>query len=408
MLMNKVEIEPVSIDPVLIRKVGSNDVSHIIAWASGYNGVNAFGEIQVWSTLGKCEISCDVYVNDTHGYIFTSGDRRTRFYLRSTGLTFVGDAGSQIPLEAYIDGDAVDVNGDHPLGIGWHQLRAVYATGSVRFIGSRHDGAEAWNGQISNIKLTDLEDPENTRFYDGILKTYVDPDSSDVSVPTDFVLVDRFGSKQVLFNDTIPLPEGSGYQTVKVYDGLVVGRMYYIKASSNLPQYNLIGSDISGYINRRLDQFFIATSTTLHVKSDGSGIGPDRVYIMELSESTDGRLLNFGNSQPWVPLLGDRDEYNGDYTNGDWLRGIASNLFTSTSTKSRPGSYLGKALTKIPTHSKLVSNKVVILVKDSNGHSSNILINRGEHTTEEIQKAFQYPNVFKVIKPSDPDYGDYL
>ncbi len=126
--------------------------------------------------------------------------------------------------------------------------------------------------------------------------------------------------------------------------------------------------------------------------------------------STNGTLYNFGTDQPYVPLLGEREEHLGEYEgDGGYIRGISVSRASMTfagSPRPRAGSLNGE-LTNEFNGSMLVGcdglkAKIASVVMDSA-----FRVDKLNLSDTQLQRTFQYPNIFKIIKPTDPDYGDY-
>lgn len=114
-----------------------------------------------------------------------------------------------------------------------------------------------------------------------------------------------------------------------------------------------------------------------------------------------GTMENFGSSQSYVPVLGDGEAFCGNYTSGkNWVRGVAKNFDYLTGNKG--GSFVAD---DIPTGSRLISGDFMATVDRKESDPTIELVR--ELTPNSLQQAFQYPNTFKVIKPTDPDYDEY-
>lgn len=239
--------------------------TEVAYWTPNYNGVNSYVEIPEWNATNK-EV--------------TGTARKS-------------------------DGTLVDIN-------------TVVTSTTI----GKLDNGNFFEGQISNLKLVDKTNPSNSRFYPGIIYSYVDPDATDVPMPSSTVLVDEWSE-------------------------------------------------------------------------DGS---------------TNGTMINFGTTQPYVPLLGDREEYWAGLADGDWKRGVnlAEQRFTMNGSSSgRQGSLPNNInQTTMPIQSLLVASNVTVKVGEIVNNMAIVFDSNG-NSDDSIQHAFQYPNTFKVIKPTDPDHPDF-
>ena len=117
-------------------------------------------------------------------------------------------------------------------------------------------------------------------------------------------------------------------------------------------------------------------------------------------KTTHGIIQNPNSAQPFVPLLGDREE---SLRLGDsaWSRGLNQGR--------RRMLWLWGPLSKTPDGSLMIANDVILVTANGSNTNNAECIYSPDHsyTTDQIQKAFQYPNVFKVVKPTDPDYEQY-
>lgn len=280
-------------------------------WTPNYNGVNSYVSIPEWKPTGKFEIECDVYLDSIKAWRMIIG---TDLAL-SDGLYWQVDAEGKIP------------NTDQSVGIGLNKLKYSYPSGvskrTVKYIGAskKRDGSgfqDFFKGQISNVRLTDLDNPSNSRYYPGIVYTYEDPYSPTVSMPSSTVLVDEISGQH-------------------------------------------------------------------------------------------GTMTNFGTTQPYVPLLGDRLEYLSNHTADKYVRGCGETItnqlsLTATNSAGNIGSFVNQASAKIPKGSILCSDGYSIVTTEVVSNNSTVRASNLTGDVASMQRAFQYPNTFKVIKPTDPDY----
>lgn len=133
------------------------------------NGTNQYGTIPTWTvTAGPYEIEFDVvFPTTTVGSIkvfFDSADanNRTFFYLSATGaLRFSG------ATTMYVDGvAAADNSVSQPLDGAVHHIKLVNTgTVTVQNIGKKYDNTYYYTGAMFNLRLTDVNNSANSRFY---------------------------------------------------------------------------------------------------------------------------------------------------------------------------------------------------------------------------------------------------
>ena len=133
------------------------------------NGTNLYGTIPTWTvTAGPYEIEFDVvFPTTTVGSIkvfFDSADanNRTLFYLSATGaLRFSG------ATTMYVDGvAAADNSVSQPLDGAVHHIKLVNTgTVTVQNIGKKYDNTYYYTGAMFNLRLTDVNNSANSRFY---------------------------------------------------------------------------------------------------------------------------------------------------------------------------------------------------------------------------------------------------
>ncbi|WP_422134941.1 hypothetical protein [Endozoicomonas sp. ALD040] len=201
-------------------------------------------------------------------------------------------------------------------------------------------------------------------------------------VPSSFI-TDRIGAKGDRVSSSIPP---------------IKGQIYNLKLIDNIDPDN--SRSYPGVIHSYVDPS--ATDVPM----------PDStVLIDELGDGdTNGTMYNFGAAQPYVPLLGDRQAYLGNRSASGYVRGVSKTSFSSyrdpNTTKPVEGSWTN-ALP--PINSLLISDSGIKVKVTGHLNNSSYTVHYSvvTGTTEQVKVAFQYPNAFKIIKPTDPDYGDY-
>lgn len=378
-------------------------------WTPNYNGVNSYVEIPEWKPSGEFEIECDIYLSATaNAYIL---EAKVAEDTSQKALSFGADG-----LTLWNTPD-VEYLSDRTTKLGFSKVHVkasswVQSRGFTR-IGGRFEG-QFLKGQISNLKLIDKENKENSRFYPGIIYSYVDPNATDVPMPTTDILVNEWDTGKVVGeNITWTVngqgsinPEGhivfTGAGQAKSNFNMLKGKQYKVTISLSSGDTEIAymsGADTGGFAKFKnpIDVQW------LNVTRDGTlGInvkGACTLYKILIEETTDGVMFNFGNTQPHVPLLGDREEYAGDLNN----RGVRDRELVSNpkDANGATGSFWQRAK-DIPAGSILTSQGKTQVVEESGQYNSI------RSTTPYDQHAFQYPNTFLVVKPTDPDYSSYM
>lgn len=403
-----------------------------------YNGVNSYVEIPEWKPGGEFEIECDVYVSGNGIY----APLRTP---SSTWAVYVHDY-VNLKVDAkytslQINGVDSTITGDYvsnALNKGFNKLSLTGGVGIViTGIGCGQSDRNSFKGQISNLKLVDKENPENSRFYPGIVYSYVDPDATDVPMPDSTVLVDEWCAETELTSNisgTARVEDGwtylprtsaedTGYLNIPVHS---VG-LYKIEfdAESTTGKSAFFSLRVVDFTSPSTNAFYVnglnvgtwpgvgfvlatggitgTSKVVLQCDNDSSSI---RVKNIKVTKVTHGIMTNFGTTQPYVPLLGDREEYCGNNTNvhSKYIRGVRSFPKTLVSSGATEGSW-GTQSSGIVDGSILTSNGIATVV-GGNRDYGDWLPYTGEYS-KELQRAFQYPNTFKVISQEDVDYNDY-
>ena len=121
------------------------------------------------------------------------------------------------------------------------------------------------------------------------------------------------------------------------------------------------------------------------------------VLVDELGDgSTNGTLTNFPAAQPWVPVLGTNQAYLSGRTGGGFTNGI--NTTSNTMTAADPAGVLGSWGSTPPVvGSNFARAGAQVQVTAVNNTDITYSVTSG--TTEEIQAAFEYPNVLTITPP---------
>ena len=178
-ILQKTEFKPVII--------GRN--STLPEWTPNFNGVNSYLLIPEWIPTGLFEIECDIYLAGTSYWQYFTSTKYRNFSI-SCGAKYAYGGSIQLAT-LFIDGVVVEPQTDTTKG--FHTLKFtgnyVLENGFTVFgarVNNSNDGyMDHLKGQISSLKLTDLENPANSRHYKSVIKSS--------SMPTTTVLKDELG-----------------------------------------------------------------------------------------------------------------------------------------------------------------------------------------------------------------------
>ena len=159
-------------------------------------------EIPEWRPV-RGVIEIDLYIMQapaSREYVFDGRDALTdndRFGILTveTDLTQFISNDARITQTIFINGVS---ESPYILGINNIRIETINPAGIVRF-GSRWNNVGFFDGQIHSIRLTDLDNPENSRFYPSVIRSE--------SIPDDLVLVDELGQRE---EPVLTLSAGSG------------------------------------------------------------------------------------------------------------------------------------------------------------------------------------------------------
>ena len=300
----------------------------------------------------------------------------------------------------------------------------VDTIGANRNAGATDDYREEWTGQISNFRLTDLQDPTNSRYYPGVINSAVMPDSG--------VLVDVLDSGIELIDFENPVSANNEFQlnSEGFYD---VNGSLFSNIEWNIPLNNtnsvfyieidaiVTSGALSVFIrdsrgndnawfaitvdsqneniqrNFRLDNFTGSNPQIFIECTTGVVVGVIRRF--SVVARTDGIITNPDANQPYVPLLAQNQHYLSGNDDGDFSNGIdtTNNMMTSAAGASNlAGSWSGNQ----PAVGSLLSSNNAAIVRVT-AHTGNDQITYAveQGTTEQIQLGYQYPEVFTVTPP---------
>ena len=312
----------------------------------------------------------------------------------------------------------------------FYNFEADYRNAFITIIGTRFSIADQhWQGQISNLRLTDLDNPANSRHYPGIINAASMPESTvlvDVlGVPVDQNLNDDFTTW--ISSSNVNIINSNSFNVSGNNEGIIegfgtIGRFYRIDLDIDIPASVEVrgGNEIIGTTQpllstipagRRFFSFYFQMQT--RSESVNSGIylrttdgtnnpGPYVFNFIRVFEVTDGIITNPDANQPYVPLLGANQHYLSGNNDATFSNGIdtTNNMMTSAAGASNlSGSWSGN---QPVVGSVLSSNNGAVVEVTAVTGDDLITYSVTTGTEDQIQLGFEYPNVLTVTPPTSP------
>ncbi|WP_257285992.1 hypothetical protein, partial [Endozoicomonas sp. SESOKO1] len=153
-----------------------------VQWTLNHNGVNSFIEIPEWQPAGAYEVECDMYSLpfESWKYIYDTHSPRNYVVIDGGSNTLRFDARW---VQVFVDGVQIQdkrftPNGPHHVKV----LGIKAGIGRTNRLGGRssHQTVQSFKGQLTNIKLTDLDNPGNSRFYPMIIRSETMPGATEI------------------------------------------------------------------------------------------------------------------------------------------------------------------------------------------------------------------------------------
>ena len=182
--------------------VGSNDLNtldpvNLRQWTPNYTGAG-FVTIPEWSPAGDHQIDFNLINRANSGFLLTADNLISRIYIRLGNRLAIGNTLGNFPIASGVNkvsllavGLDVSVSINNiEVGTVTHPPNRV--TAPIDFIGREYNAptsVQRLDGQIYNLRLTDLDTPSNSRFYPGLI--------TSATRPTTTVLVDELGPMPV-------------------------------------------------------------------------------------------------------------------------------------------------------------------------------------------------------------------
>ena len=212
MLVNKVSIDKVLVAPVRFFRIGDVVEEYNATWTANLNGVNSYITINDITLIGPWEFECDIYnISPPNASNFDTNllkGETSRFRFRHDRIQLINNdsdiyninfAFRDIYLKVFrLKLVVLDNPNKMELFINDIKVGENIRTGIHNF---NQIGDFGFKGQLSNIKLIDKTNPDNSYFYPGTIRSYVDPDSANVSMPDSMVLEEVWsGNNGILTN----------------------------------------------------------------------------------------------------------------------------------------------------------------------------------------------------------------
>ncbi len=318
--------------------------------------------------------------------IFLQSAQRNIFYQGSSSPTRITVTSFEYEnsMVVSLDADATGVSG---------------FTG-FNLIGIRSNLIEAFDGQLHTIRLTDLENPSNSRFYPSIIR-------SD-TMPSELVLVDELGdgaTNGTLTNFPAAQPWVPVLGTGQGYAGDFTEGAWISGVNTSVRR---ITSSLTNNSQPVKGSFALGTPPVGSVVRSGSVV----LQVTVSAAGTDSFTYAPANGTPAQiqaafqhpnvfqidPFDSATEAYCGDLTRNDgFILGVNTGDLRITSVGLNiQGSFLNNVAPLLGNH-LTAGNGSVILITAGGGSSVNYTVVRG--TNEEIQQGFQWPNHFTVTPP---------
>ena len=397
-------------------------------WTPNYSGVGSV-QITEWQPSENYQISGTFNLNRNNTIVGSAEDGANEGYIFIT-LDRDIEIGISGNNQRFSFGDIVRRDIDFVFTVNGQNLTLTMnnithsttgAFGRLSYIGRWSGAGRLANGQIRNLRLTDLQNEQNSRFYPSIIR------SEDM--PTDLTLVDELDSpidqnidmdfrnwrSSSTTNTTQDTFTPTRTSTTGVY--MSVGRagvQYTLEFDYDIPsliQVIASGSGTSaGLLLTTLQAGSGRGAITFIMPDSDQGIYfrgprpsaniPFTIQNVRLFIVTNGALTEFPEFQLWVPVLMANQAYLGGFSQGNFVRGVNvhDRQLTSLGSSIIPVGSWGTARPTIG--SNFLASGVVLRVESYPSGSFSVTYAIANGTDAEIQAAFEYPNVFD-IQPFD-------
>lgn len=420
----KVRVQAIRGNGFTVGRAATNTLQpvNLRQWTPNYSGVG-YVVIPAWQPAGDFEISFqtlrkDVFRVDT----FLSGllQLRDTTVLDTGGgfrfFSYIGvGLGAIAAVRVTADLNNVEASSiDNVLTLDVDGMTNSVTGGihrNIEVIGGRSTVSQL-DGQLYNLRLTDLDNPSNSRFYPSLIES--------VDMPDGLELVDELGPKDIT-NTVRPGGRGNGNEQITSYsEGVLsierisgtgsIGVGFFSTRKTIIA--NVIESSGAGFRSQGQD---VEAGQTFTMFTEGSNdatrlvfdlasttVGDIGTLTLRFFEVTDGTLTNFPAAQPWVPVLGDGQAYNSGHTNGSgtFINGAGTGPFGPWITRFLDTSGIGASWSNkddiFPVGS-LIKNGLVVAQRRPTGMEGAVnALFATLNTDEEFQAAFEYPNVFDI------------
>ena len=304
-MIEKVGIQRVGVVPVGVSQVAETRR----AWVPNYNGVNSY--VTIPSRLYH-RIEFDFFVEDIQSEATKLIDgNNPRLDLKFSQNRIVSNEGEVV------------VNGSGDTYIVGQTNHVVITSDtknlSAERLGARTDKLLNLEGKLYNLRLIDLDDPSNSRYYPSTIRSESMPTTTvleDLNSPNTLLPINSSGSEYVsvqIEGDTIRCTRlretdgGKAQATIvrHLTERCLIKVTNSTGLSSNAFLYVRIAS--GGFLNVLEDGEYLVDpydSVTGLIMSfrESSEQGDEVAFTMDVQEVTHGQLVNFGTEQSWVEL----------------------------------------------------------------------------------------------------------
>ncbi|UYM14263.1 hypothetical protein [Endozoicomonas euniceicola] len=303
-------------------------------WTPNYNGVNSYVEIPEWKPVGDYRVVMvvSISIHKNHHTVFDSriDENDSEFWSDSSGvITWRPSKTPDIRLRSKRVAESTSLNvcvervGDtYTLTVDGESTS--HTEQNISPNANRIDGFGGFNpnnahmlGQIHSIRLTDLENSSNSRYYESIIR-------SD-EAPKTAILEDRYCNpvKQTLSTDSSSsvkveatgdffrlerLNASGQYAGVELLSVVASGTLLKITVTnfSGSNSDKLVAYLGNKYINIYRDgeylYYFTDTGKLSFIFDESRQLGYAVTANIVVEAITHGQLINFGTSEPWVEL----------------------------------------------------------------------------------------------------------
>lgn len=319
--LDPVSMSPVTLSPARVESMTGNTPPVLPVWTPNHNNMTSCIDIPPFSPSGASwRFEADLYALDTitNHYVYEGRDdngivAHGYFLVHPNGVT--NSPGATI----FVNG----VEGAQVQTAVTSHVRVVHDSITdarmLRRIGARYNGMQVYHGQIRNVRITDIDDPANSRHYPLTIHSKTMPGTVEV--------IDRLDMSPLIdISDTSDWQdEGNGWyrSTFDGTSGSSLSRITFdetIDATASYThviEFEGISGDLSfgfvygenGGFHRLPDGISMvrvaspSSTGDLWVRSTNN-VHDYRIRVLSVRKnSTSGQMTGFGDQTPWVEVI---------------------------------------------------------------------------------------------------------